>query len=266
MEHISSLQNPRIKFLQRLEKSSERKQTDQFVTEGFRELKLAVDNHYELVELYVCEEVFYKKHNAKELSQFVSKDPITLSSQVFEKLAYREGSDGLIGLLKAKEHRLQDLSLKEKPLVVVLEQVEKPGNVGAILRTCEAAGVDAVFLADTLTDLYNPNLIRASLGSVFSLKLIVDRSEVIKQWLTDQHFQIFPAIVEAKELYFQSDFKSATAIVMGSEAHGLSGKWRSQEMKPVRIPMRGQVDSLNVANALSILVFEALRQRSISVE
>lgn len=263
MERISSLQNPRIKNLLKLEKSSERKQSGTFITEGYRELKLAAENHFELLELYICEEVFTKKYTDEDLKLIPAKHKFVLSPQVFEKIAYREGSDGLIALIKAKALRLSQIKTKENPLVVVLEQIEKPGNAGAILRTCDAAGVDLVFLADPITDLYNPNLIRASLGSVFSLQIVSEKSAVIKEWLIQSGFNIFSALVDADQNYFDVSFAKASAIVMGSEAHGLSKTWRDKQLQHVRIPMQGQVDSLNVANAFSILVFEALRQRLI---
>ncbi len=177
-------------------------------------------------------------------------------------MAYRERTEGIIAVAKCKEHRLDDLHLKEKPLVVVIESVEKPGNLGAILRTAEAAGVDAVMVCDPLTDLYNPNLIRASIGGVFSVPVAVCNSKDCIAFLKAHKIRILTAQLQDSYDYYDYDMHEATAIVMGTESTGLTQQWREAADAHIRIPMLGRLDSLNVSVSAAILMYEAVRQRN----
>ena len=182
--------------------------------------------------------------------------------QVYEKMAYREGTEGIIAVAKCKAHRLKDLAFKNSdPLIVVLESVEKPGNLGAILRTAEAAQVDAVIVCDPLTDLYNPNLIRASIGGVFSVPTAVCSSKECIDFLKEHQIRILTAQLQDSYDYYDYDMGHATAIVMGTESTGLSQQWREAADAHIRIPMLGCLDSLNVSVSAAILMYEAVRQR-----
>lgn len=261
MEHISSLQNSRIKGLLKYQKASFRKESTHFVAEGFREITQAVNNQWKVDELYVHLPSFAKKFPEAQLDYIQAGEKIGISTEVFDKLAYREGSDGLIALVKKKSRQLTEFTPRDQSLVVVLEALEKPGNIGAVLRSCDAAGVSAVILADSVTDSYNPNIIRSSLGSIFSLPVFESTSESTLSWLQHHRISIVSAVVDASMPYDQADMKESTAVIMGSEAYGLSELWRKPPCRPVSIPMYGSVDSLNVSNACTILLFEARRQR-----
>ena len=177
-------------------------------------------------------------------------------------MAYRGSTEGMIAVVKCREHRLKDLALKKNPLIVVLESVEKPGNLGAILRTAEAAHVDAVIVCDPLTDLYNPNLIRASIGGVFSVPVAVCNSQECIAFLKEQKVRILTAQLQDSYDYYDYDMTQATAIVMGTESTGLTQQWREAADVHIRIPMLGRLDSLNVSVSAAILMYEAVRQRN----
>ena len=251
---ITSVQNARIKHVVALQqKSSLRREEGLFVVEGQREIEHCIACGYEIEELFVLNTISYTGHS-----------PATLvSPQVYEKMAYRESTEGLIAVAKTKQHRLKDLSLKENPLIVVLERVEKPGNLGAILRSAEAAGVDAVIVCDPLTDLYNPNLIRASIGGVFNVPVAVCTSEECIAFLKQRHITILTAQLQDSYEYYDYDMRPATAIVMGTESTGLTQQWRETADAHIRIPMLGRLDSLNVSVSAAILMYEAVRQRKV---
>ena len=247
---ISSVQNARIKHVVALQqKSALRREEGLFIVEGQREIEHCIACGYEIEELYVLDGVV------------VEREHYTVSPPVYEKMAYREGTEGIIAVAKCKEHRLKDLSLKKHPLVVVLESVEKPGNLGAILRTAEAAGVDAVIACDPLTDLYNPNLIRASVGACFTVPTVACTSTECIAFLQQQHIRILTAQLQDSEFYYDTDMRGGTAIVMGTESTGLTSVWRQAAEAHLRIPMCVQLDSLNVSVSAAILLFEAVRQR-----
>ena len=251
---ITSVQNARIKHVVALQqKSSLRRKEGLFVVEGQREIEHCIACGYEIEELFVLNTISYTGHS-----------PATLvSPQVYEKMAYRESTEGIIAVAKTKQHRLKDLSLKENPLIVVLERVEKPGNLGAILRSAEAAGVDAVIVCDPLTDLYNPNLIRASIGGVFNVPVAVCTSEECIAFLKQRHITILTAQLQDSYEYYDYDMRPATAIVMGTESTGLTQQWREAADAHIRIPMLGRLDSLNVSVSAAILMYEAVRQRKV---
>ena len=250
---ITSVQNARIKHVVALQqKSSLRREEGLFVVEGQREIEHCIACGYEIKELFLIDTLDYS-----------GNIPATVvTPQVYEKMADRERTEGIIAVAKCKEHRLDDLHLKEKPLVVVIESVEKPGNLGAILRTAEAAGVDAVMVCDPLTDLYNPNLIRASIGGVFSVPVAVCNSKDCIAFLKAHKIRILTAQLQDSYDYYDYDMHEATAIVMGTESTGLTQQWREAADAHIRIPMLGRLDSLNVSVSAAILMYEAVRQRN----
>lgn len=259
-EKIVSTSNPRIKNVLKLkEKSSERKQQGLIVVEGLREILMAKENGFALKTLFVCDDIAGKK--SKELVSSVSH-LVRISKDVFEKITYRENSDGLLALVQPKHIRLKDLKLSAAPLVVILESVEKPGNLGAILRTADAAGVDAVIVCDAKTDIYNPNVIRSSIGCIFSKQVVAASSDEVLQFLKEKNIRSFAAALTAKKSYIDSDLSVPSAIVFGTEADGLSGQWLRSADEQIKIPMLGKTDSLNVSASCAVIVYEAVRQRA----
>ena len=256
---ITSVQNPRVKAVVALQqKSAERRRTGLFVVEGKRELEHCVETGLEVEEIFVCREI------AGEMEEQANMWEVT--KEVYEKMAYRGSTEGVMAVVKSKERRLEDLQLSENPLIVVVERVEKPGNLGAILRSADAAGADAVVVCDALTDLWNPNLIRSSIGAVFTVPCVVCSSEECIAYLKEHGIQILTAQLQDSRLYYDTDMRCGTAIVMGTEATGLTEVWRQAADAHIRIPMLGQLDSLNVSVSAAILLFEAVRQREVTVE
>lgn len=258
MEKITSLQNMLIKQAQALREASERRKEGMTIIDGAREIKRAFEAGI------VLDQVFYVEGKQaallKELSNTKVKI-IAVSDKVMEKLAYGERHEGIIALAKTPTASLKDLKLSPKPLVVVLESLEKPGNLGAILRTCDGVGVEAVLVCDPKTDVYNPNVIRASTGVIFSIPVVCATSEEIFSFLKSKKIRICASQPAATKLYTQADFKGAWAVVLGSENEGLSDFWPLAADMTIKIPMKGQADSLNVSISAAIILYEALRQR-----
>ncbi|MEM1338136.1 MAG: RNA methyltransferase [Bacteroidota bacterium] len=254
---ITSLQNPWIKKLRVLkEKSRERKKTGRFVIEGHREITLAQKGGYTIETIFLCPEIMMR-------TGFGDEDLATIlvSKTVYERIAHRGSTEGVLAIAKAKEHGIQQLQLKENPLILVAEAPEKPGNIGALLRTADAANLDAVCIANPKGDLYNPNIVRSSVGSIFTTPVAVAGSEEIIHFLKQQQLKIYCAALSAAKDYIHCDFKGGAAIVVGTESQGLSEIWLEQSDQNIRIPMRGAIDSMNVSVSAAILIFEALRQR-----
>lgn len=261
MEKIVSLQNPRIKNIVKLSKNKERKAQNLFMIEGARELSLALSADYEVDSVFVCPELFDKTDYPDVLNTIAENKIFEVSEAVFEKIAYREGSDGLLTLAIPKRHTLEDLTLSGNPFIIILEAVEKPGNLGAILRTTDAAQADAVIICDPATDLYNPNAIRSSVGCLFTVKTAVCSSQEALEYLRAEGIKTFAAELRASQWYQDTDFTSPSAIVMGTEADGLTDFWLRNADARIKIPMRGKIDSLNVSVSTAVLTFEAMRQR-----
>jgi RNA methyltransferase, TrmH family len=261
-EKITSLQNPRIKNVVRLSKMKERMEQNLIVVEGFREISLALGSGFEVKELYYSREVQLHP-DATGLFQKIQSSSalIEVSRAVFEKIAYRDNSDGLIALVTPKYLKPEKLLLTDNPLLLVIESVEKPGNLGAILRTADAAAIDAVVVCDPQTDIYNPNVIRSSLGCVFTKQIVTCTTPEAQLFLKQKGIRTFAAVLTAKAFYHESDFRGPAAIIMGSESEGLTDLWLHNADNQVKIPMCGKVDSLNVSTSAAILVFEAKRQR-----
>ena len=259
---ITSAQNPKIKrLLQLQQKSSERRKAGLFVVEGIREVERCVEKGYEINTIF-----YLNKPMAENVSGIIEKNKgiklFEVSPTIYEKIAYRGSTEGIIAEVKTKDKTLNDLNLSENPIVVVLESVEKPGNLGAILRSADAAGADALIVCDPLTDLYNPNLIRNSTGAIFSVPCVACTSEECIKFLKENNIQILTAQLQDSELYYDTDMKRGTAIVMGTEATGLTDIWRKAADAHIRIPMLGITDSLNVSVSAAILLYEAVRQRN----
>jgi TrmH family RNA methyltransferase len=263
METISSLQNSRIKNIRKLStKARERKEQGLFVIEGARELSLAIAGGYVLDSVYVCPALFAKSDYPEVLRPVSPNRLHEVSETIFQSMAYREGSDGILALAQPRSHRLADLPLSGNPFIIVLEAVEKPGNLGAVLRTADAARADAVIVCDLLTDIYNPNIIRSSVGCLFTVPVAVGANEETLTFLQNRRIQTFAAELTASQNYHAMDFTGPSAIVMGTEADGLTGFWLAHADQRIKIPMRGVIDSLNVSVSTAILTFEAMRQRA----
>lgn len=259
-EKITSARNERIRqVLELQEKSRTRRALGLFVVEGRRELEHCLEAGYELDSVFWCPEIL------PELPQeLIGGDvPVSeLTAELYGRIAYRGGTEGLVARVKARPHTLEDLTLKENPLIVVLESVEKPGNLGAVFRSADAAGADAVIICDPLTDLYNPNLIRSSIGGVFTVQSAVCDSASAISWLKARGMKILTAQLQDSSWYYDVDMKGGTAIVIGTEATGLTEQWREAADAHIRIPMLGALDSLNASVSAAILLFEAVRQRN----
>ncbi|MBI6116505.1 TrmH family RNA methyltransferase [Salegentibacter maritimus] len=261
IKQISSTQNKEVKHLLQLqEKSRLRRKEGVFLVEGQREIALAIKGNLSLKAIYFCPGLIELKEVEKLNS---SQVPITeISAEVYEKIAYRGSTEGILAIFKTKENRLQDITFKTKnPLILIAEAPEKPGNIGAILRTADAAKVDAVFIANPKTDLYNPNIIRSSVGCVFTNKIATGSTSEIIAFLKQHNISIYAAALQASKPYHTIDFTRASAIVVGTEATGLSEEWRKNSTQNIIIPMSGEIDSMNVSVAAGILIFEAKRQR-----
>jgi|TARA_R110002020_G_scaffold396281_4_gene606436 TrmH family RNA methyltransferase len=258
---ISSTQNSLVKQLVALsEKSRDRKKLGLFLIEGEREIGLALQGGYQLNQLLFCAEIF-----SGDPALFASEgtEIIKISEEVYQKIAYRTTTEGILAVAETKDLTLDSLHFKNgNPLILVAEAPEKPGNIGALLRTADAANVDAVLIANPRTDLYNPNIIRSSVGCLFTNQVATGTSEEIVAYLTAKDIQIFSATLQDSKPYHNSDFTKPTAIVVGTEATGLTQIWREQSTQNILIPMQGTIDSMNVSVAAGILIFEAKRQRN----
>ena len=259
---ISSLQNTKVKQLVALQqKSSERRKQGVFVVEGIRELQHCLNAGYTINSIFFCPELTDTGALSSLLSESIASYEV--SPEVYEKIAYRGSTEGVIAIVQSKQLALKDLHLSQQPLLIVLESVEKPGNLGAILRSADAAGADAVIICDPLTDLYNPNLIRSSIGAIFSVPCIACSSDDCINFLKQNNINILTAQLQDSKLYYDTDMTCGTAIIMGTESTGLTDVWRKAADAHIRIPMLGQLDSLNVSVSAAILLFEAVRQRKI---
>jgi len=261
-KQINSTQNTLVKQIVLLkEKSRERKKTGLFIIEGTREIALAIKGNYKIKTILFYAELFSTENlNSLALN---TTEIIEISKEVYQKIAYRETTEGIIAITQSKENTIEALSFNNKnPLLLIAEAPEKPGNIGAILRTADAANVDAVIIANPKTDLYNPNIIRSSVGCLFTNQIATGSTDVIIAFLKAKNINIYSAILQDSQDYHKQDYTKPTAIVVGTEASGLSQAWRNAAKQNISIPMQGAIDSLNVSVAAGILIFEAKRQRS----
>jgi len=260
MKQITSVQNPYIKSLVQLqEKAKVRKQTGTFLIEGQREIELALKGGYEIETILICTDLAQPSENLN--IQKSKHQLIEISKEVYQKLAYRDTTEGILAIAKTKSLALSDLKLSKNPLILVVEAIEKPGNVGAILRTADAANIDAVIIANPKSDLYNPNIVRSSVGCLFTRQIAVGTTEEVIAYLKANNITIYSATLQDSTEYHTQDYTTPTALVVGTEATGLSEKWRTESTKNIIIPMQGEIDSMNVSVAAAILLFEAKRQR-----
>ncbi len=259
---ITSLQNTAIKNVVKLYKNSrERRDQQLFVIEGARELSLALQSNYNIKSVYICRDMFSKTKYPDVLTSLPENIIFDISSAVFEKIAYRENTDGIVALAEPKQHGLGNIKLSEQPFIIILESVEKPGNLGAVLRTADAAAVDAVIICDNQTDLYNPNIIRSGVGGLFTLQTAICSSEEALEWLKVNNINIYAAELNGAVQYHKIDYTLPSSIVMGTEADGLTDFWINNAKERIKIPMRGKIDSLNVSVSTAVITFEAMRQR-----
>lgn len=262
-EKITSLQNPRVKQLVRLRDRRPRDEAGVFLVEGYREIRRALEKDVRLQEVYFSPAWFLGENEPALLEKAAAAGAqlFELSKDAFAKVAYRERPDGLLAVAPQWKRTLDELQLGAAPFVLVVEAIEKPGNLGTILRSADAAGVDAVIVCDPVTDIFNPNVVRSSTGVLFSVPVVVEESGPVRDWLRQRGIRAVATTPSATALYTDTDLRGPLAIVMGSEQYGLSDFWLQQSDAQVRIPMAGQADSLNVAMATIITLFEAVRQR-----
>jgi len=261
MDPITSTQNSQIKELLKLDKPRGRRVTGLFKIEGLREIQRAGKNQYIFNKIFFCPKLLNKK-SEDLLHRINAGTKIEVSQNVFSRIAYRDNSDGLLAVAESKNHDLKNLDHKENNLYLVVETVEKPGNLGALLRTADAAGIDAVIVCDNNTDIYNPNVIRSSVGCLFTNRVIMADSESTITFLKKNKVKIFAAALQNSENYTDADYTKSSAIVLGAEDVGLSESWRKAAEKIVAIPMKGDIDSLNVSVSAAVLIYEAIRQRN----
>ena len=261
---LTSPANPKIKYVVKLRSCATREETGEMIVEGFRECRRALDNGYRPHAIFHCPELYLKDENEPQLvadAERAGADVYLCSKTAFVKMAYKERPDGLLMIGPHVAKRLSDLALPPNALVIVTESIEKPGNLGTILRSADAAKVSAVIVCDRTTDIHNPNVVRASTGTMFSVPIVEATSDEALTWLKERGFKILAATPHAEKLHFEVDLTGNVAIALGAEQYGLTQKWMDGAELRVRIPMLGLADSLNVSAAATILVYEAVRQR-----
>ncbi|MFH1655042.1 MAG: RNA methyltransferase [Candidatus Omnitrophota bacterium] len=260
---ISSPQNQKIKNVVKLRERKFRDKTGMTIVEGFREIARAKESGINFEEFYYCLELTTNKKFIEEcLKQ--SSVAFRVPKKVFAKIAFGSRAEGVLAVLKQPKFEFKDLVLKGNPLLFVIEKVEKPGNLGAILRTCDTAGASGLIISDAATDIYNPNVVRASIGTVFSVKTIQATNKNALEFLRKNNIKICVTTPEANINYTEADFKNPVAIVLGSEDKGVSSFWLANAETKVKIPMKGKADSLNVSTSAAVVIFEAIRQRNLA--
>ena len=259
MKQISSVQNPFVKSLVLLqEKAKARKQTGTFLMEGQREISIAIKGGYQNETVLFLPEICTEKQ-ASQLAP--TAELIEINKEVFQKLAYRDTTEGILAVAKTKSTLLSDLQLSQNPLILVAEAPEKPGNIGALLRTADAAHLDAVIIANPKSDLYNPNIVRSSVGCLFTNQIATGTTAEIIAFLKEKNIAMYCATLQNSNGYHLENYTTPTALVVGTEATGLTQEWRDAATQNIIIPMQGEIDSMNVSVAAAILIFEAKRQR-----
>jgi RNA methyltransferase, TrmH family len=259
LKQITSIQNPFIKSLVLLqEKAKARKQSGTFLIEGKREIEIALKGGYEMETILFLPEICSENDTRKITG---NSELIEISKDIYQKLAYRDTTEGILAVAKAKSMLLSDLQLSENPLILIAEAPEKPGNIGALLRTADAANLDAVIIANPKSDLYNPNVVRSSVGCVFTNQIATGTTSEVISFLKERNINFYCATLQNSTSYHTQDYTAPTALVVGTEATGLSQEWRNAATQNIIIPMQGEIDSMNVSVAAAILIFEAKRQR-----
>jgi len=258
MKIIVSSKNIKIKEINKLRKSNNRRKEKLFIIEGKKEINLAIRSGIRIKELFFSENVYQK-----ELNNFFDITKCSLADEIFNKISFRENPDGYLAIAQSKNFQLKDIKLSKKPFLLILEAIEKPGNIGAILRSADAARVDAVIITEPKTDIFNPNVIRSSLGTIFTNKIAICENKKLFSWLKEKNINIFTATPDANKLYCDSNFKNSLALVIGAEHEGLSSEWLNFADNKIKIPMNGKIDSLNASVSAAIILFEVVRQRTL---
>lgn len=259
---ITSLQNPKIKEVVKLRDRKDRDQKGVFLIEGYRELKRAVDAGRKVDTIFYCPELYLGSNEKDLIAKCKAALHLQCTPDVFAKISYRDRPDGLLAVAPQVHLNLSDLKLKKNPFLLVAESIEKPGNLGTILRSCDAAGVDAVIVCDRTTDIHNPNVVRSSVGTLFTLPVVEASAEETFDFLKKHNIAIVAATPHAKQEFTHANLKVPLAIAVGTEQYGLTEKWMKNANIAVRIPMHGVADSLNVASATTLMLYEVVRQRS----
>ena len=262
-QRITSAQNSHVKNAIRLRQRRGREKLDRILIDGRREIERAIEGRVSIEEIYLSESFFEEHRDTPTLKRFSSGSSrlLILPDKLIGRITYGDRDEGPVAVAAAPAKELTQLRLPQNPLIVVLERVEKPGNVGAVVRSADAAGVDAVIVADGRTDLYNPNAVRASLGTIFTRQVCSCTNQEVFDWLAEQQFQVAVARIDGELCYDQLDFCRGTVIVLGSEAMGVSDEWHGADFQGISLPMCGAADSLNVSATAAVLFFEANRQR-----
>ena len=263
LEKITSTQNPRIKHVLRLRKHSERDAEKVVLIEGYREIRRAVDNRHPITTLFHSPDLFLGENEPKLIDDCrkAGAEIIECGGAAFARISYRDRPDGLLAIAPQVTKKLKDLRLPENPLLLVCVSIEKPGNLGTMLRTADATGVDAVLVCDPTTDVHNPNVVRASVGTLFTVPVVECSSEEARHWLRERGIQTLATTPDTENIYFGIDMRPSTALILGCEQLGLDRPWLEQADHRIRIPMLGQADSLNVSAACTLVLYEAVRQR-----
>jgi RNA methyltransferase, TrmH family len=256
MKQIISTANSRIKEIIKLQSSRERRKIGQIIIEGSREIELALKANFNILEIYYCPDIY------QESLPETTAELIEVSQAVFAKITYKENPEGILAIAEPKFLKLTDIKTAKNPLIIILENVEKPGNLGAILRTAYAAKIDAVIVNEPQTDIYNPNVIRASMGHIFTVPTIVANTEETIAWLKNNDIKTYATAVTAQKNYTEINYNQGAAIVMGTENSGLSKEWLISANEQIIIPMQAGMDSLNVSVSTAIIIYETLRQRN----
>jgi TrmH family RNA methyltransferase len=262
LKYISSKSNPLFKNISKLSTSNrKRKKSNSFIVEGISNIKLCIDNNFKVLELIICSEIISNK-NLKSLEKFLTNFEMKdFSKSLFEEINYRKNQDGVIALIESKVNSIKNFKLSKKPYILIAESPEKPGNIGALLRTADAAGMDGLIIANSNTELYNPNTIRSSLGSLFTMQIAIDSTKNIIDFLKKNNITIYSTFVENSTNYLDINYNKSCAIVVGKESSSLSNSWKIESDCLVNIPMRGKMDSLNLSVCAAIVIFEGLKQR-----
>jgi TrmH family RNA methyltransferase len=266
-EKITSLTNTKIKSIVAFRSRPTRQTQELMLVEGVAEMSCAFDTKVVFKEIFICPEIWNPADQGKIQRILRAFEGVVYETtpKVFEKISYGERTEGILGLAVPVLKTLKDLTLRKLPLVVVVERVEKPGNLGAILRTADAVGVDAVMVCDGRTDVFNPNVIRASLGTVFTNTVVSASNQDVAEFLKMGQFKIYASSPQASLIYTQVDWTAPSAVVVGSEQEGLSDFWLKHATQTIKIPMNGKIDSLNVSVSTAVVLYEALRQRSVQI-
>ncbi|MCX7954395.1 MAG: RNA methyltransferase [Bacteroidales bacterium] len=261
-EYISSPQNQKIKLIKELYNPKGRKKHKLFIAEGTKEIAKALEAGYYPLYVFINKS-FIEKHESNFFSRYKLLTNIIYEVEynLFRKISYREDTEGIIAIFKTKEIKLNEIILNDNAFVVILENIEKPGNLGAVLRTADATQIDAVIVSEINFDIYNPNVIRASLGCVFTTNIVVAKNNEILKWLKENNFNIYVATPHAKTVYYDIQYEGKIAVVFGSENKGVSEFWKEESNYMIKIPMKGLADSLNLSNSVAIILYEYIRQK-----